>query len=70
MSDIALAVVKGRYADFGPSLACEKLAEVHGWSVSRGTPRKWMIAGGFWADRSRRMVRVHQPRDRRAALGI
>ena len=33
---LALSIVRERYADFGPSLAAEKLAEHHGCSVSRG----------------------------------
>src|SRR5215472_5621917 len=28
--DLALSLVRERYADFGPTLAAEKLAEVHG----------------------------------------
>jgi hypothetical protein len=32
---LALSIVRDRYADFGPSLAAEKLAEHHGCSVSR-----------------------------------
>src|SRR2546429_429974 len=34
---LALSIVHERYADFGPSLAAEKLAEHHGCSVSRET---------------------------------
>jgi transposase len=41
--DLAMAIVKERYADFGPTLAAEKLAEVHGCRVSRETLRKWMV---------------------------
>jgi hypothetical protein len=41
--DLAMAIVKERYADFGPTLAAEKLAEVHGCRVSRETLRKWMM---------------------------
>jgi transposase len=41
--DLAMAIVKERYADFGPTLAAEKLAEVHGCRVARETLRKWMV---------------------------
>ena len=34
---LALSIVRERYADFGPTLAAEKLAEYHGCSVSRET---------------------------------
>lgn len=67
--ELAVALVKERYADFGPTLACEKLAELHGCRVSRETLRKWMIADGLWLDRSRRLPSVHQPRNRRARTG-
>jgi Winged helix-turn helix len=42
--DLALSLVRERYADFGPTLAAEKLAEVHGCAISRETLRGWMIA--------------------------
>jgi hypothetical protein len=37
-----LSLVRERYADFGPTLAAEKLAEVHGCTISRETLRGWM----------------------------
>jgi hypothetical protein len=40
----ALSIIRERYADFGPTLAAEKLAAHHGCSVSRETVRGWMIA--------------------------
>jgi hypothetical protein len=45
--DLAMALVKERYADFGPTLAAEKLAELHGVGVSRETLRHWMIEDGL-----------------------
>ncbi len=65
----AVDLLRRRYADFGPTLACEKLAEQHGVVVSRETLRHWMIDAGLWVPRSQRPRRVHQPRHRRAALG-
>jgi transposase len=62
-------LVRNRYADFGPTLACEKLVEQHGVEISRETLRHWMIDAGLWVPRSRRARRVHQPRHRRSALG-
>src|SRR6516162_271555 len=58
----ALWVVRHNYADFGPTLAAEKLAAEHGFSFSSETLRKWMIADGLWRDRKQRQKRVHQPR--------
>ena len=65
----ALAVVRERYADFGPTLACEKLREQHGVVVSTETLRQWMIGAGLWVPRSQRPRRAHQPRHRRSCLG-
>ena len=56
-------------ADFGPTLAAEKLAEEHGFSFSNETLRKWMIADGLWLDRKQRQKRIHQPRSRRDCVG-
>ena len=58
-----------RYADFGPTLACEKLTEVHGYRLSVETLRQWMIAEGLWKAKSRRRARIHQRRVRRACFG-
>src|SRR5690349_2052979 len=66
---LALSIVRERYADFGPTLAAEKLVEHHGCSVSRETLRGWMIADGLWHDRRHRLPSPHQPRRRRDCLG-
>lgn len=65
--DYGLAIVRERYADFGPTLTAEKLAEEHGLMVSRETLRKWMSAAGLWLSRQQRRS-FHQPRLRREAL--
>ena len=65
----AMELVGERYADFGPTFACEKLVEVHGHRLSVETLRKWMIAAGLWRAKARREVRVHQSRPRRACVG-
>jgi transposase len=64
-----LWIVRQSYADFGPTLAAEKLAGEHGFSFSSETLRKWMIADGLWLDRKQRRKRVYQPRHRRDCLG-
>jgi transposase len=66
--EAALALVRERYADFGPTLASEKLAELHGLTVSRETLRKWMQNAGLWLSRKQRRT-FHQPRLRRECLG-
>jgi transposase len=65
----AVDLVRSRYADFGPTLACEKLTEQHGFDLSRETLRRWMIDAGFWIPRSQRQRRAYQPRQRRSCLG-
>src|SRR5499427_144426 len=67
--DLALSLVRERYADFGPTLAAEKLAEVHGCTISRETLRGWMIAADLWVDRRHRLPSPHQPRRRRDCFG-
>jgi transposase len=64
-----LWIVRQNYADFGPTLAAEKLAGEHGFSFSSETLRKWMIADELWLDRKQRKKRVHQPRPRRDCVG-
>jgi hypothetical protein len=64
-----MAIVRAHYADFGPTLAAEKLADKHACLVSREILRKWMIEDGLWRDRKHRLPPVHQPRRRRERLG-
>jgi hypothetical protein len=65
----AVALVRERYADFGPTLAGEKLAAQHGVAVSTETLRQWMIGADLWVPRAQRPRRAHQPRHRRSCLG-
>jgi transposase len=64
-----MALVRDRYSDFGPTLAAEKLAELHGLRVSKETLRHWMKAAGLWLTRKDRIPKPHQPRFRRECLG-
>src|ERR1700756_4774551 len=64
-----IGILRERYSDFGPTLAAEKLAELHGIVLARETVRQWMIAAGLWKDRRARLKAVHQPRYRRDCLG-
>lgn len=64
-----VALVRERYADFGPQLAHEYLCQEHGFEWSVETLRSWMIQAGLWQARRRRAKRVHLPRERRASLG-
>src|SRR6266566_984012 len=66
--DHAIALVRERYADFGPTFASEKLAERHDVRVSRETLRGWMRQAGIWMSRAERR-RIQQPRHRREHVG-
>ncbi len=66
---VALGLIREHYADFGPTLACEKLRERHGLTLSKETIRRLMTAAGLWVPRKQRPPKVHQPRNRRACLG-
>lgn len=65
----ALASVRSRYEGFGPTLAHEKLTELHGLRLSVETLRHWMIEDGLWIPRARREPRIQQPRRRRPCRG-
>jgi transposase len=62
-----LATYRERFPDFGPTFACEKLAEL-GLVVSPDTLRHWLIAEGLW--QRRRQREPHRSRrPRRACFG-
>ena len=65
----ALATVRSQYEGFGPTLAHEKLTELHGLRLSVETLRHWMIEDGLWVPRARREPRIQQPRCRRPCRG-
>lgn len=64
-----LHIVESRYHDFGPTLAAEKLEELHQLSISKETMRKWMIEAELWEPRINKKRRVYQPRNRRDCFG-
>jgi transposase len=63
-----LTRVRERYADFGPTLAAEHLAQ-EGLPVSRETLRKWMVKASLWRPRAQRVKSIHVWRERRASFG-
>ncbi|MBN7807786.1 MULTISPECIES: ISNCY family transposase [Agrobacterium] len=65
----ALDLIRERYLDFGPTLAREKLIELHRISVAKETLRQWMTEAGIWISRQERKKRVFQPRGRRDCFG-
>lgn len=69
LAERALHIIRERYTDFGPTLACEKLAEIHDLYLAKETVRKLMTRDDLWIPRKLRPPRVHQPRQRRACTG-
>jgi hypothetical protein len=65
----ALALIRERYADFGPTFAHQKLTEEHALALSVETLRGWLITAGLWVPRTHRARRSYPPRVRRACLG-
>ena len=65
----ALDLIEERYRDFGPTLAHEKLTEVHGLSLSRESVRRIMIGEGIWKPKRAKQAGAHQMRERRACFG-
>ena len=65
----AIDLLHSRYDDFGPTLAHEKLTEVHKVILSVESVRQIMIAEELWKPRKVRRKSVHPMRPRRACLG-
>jgi transposase len=62
LRDRIIAIVRERYADFGPTLAREHLIERHDIQVSCEALRQMMIGAGLRKDRDARRPRPYQPR--------
>jgi hypothetical protein len=69
LAERAVRLIRDRYADFGPTLACEKLAECHALELAKETVRRLMIEASLWTPRRQRDAKVHQLRNRRACYG-
>lgn len=55
--------------DFRPTFAAEQLGQRHQIQVGKETVRRWMIEGGLWKSKSRKLEKVHCWRPRRSAFG-
>jgi transposase len=62
-------LLREKYADFGATLAAEKLLELDGIKVSIEMVRRLQIGLGLWRPKTRRARRVFQLRQRRARFG-
>lgn len=64
----AIKIIKRQYNDFGPTLAKEKLLEIHRINISTSVLRKEMIKADIW--QTRKQKRQHrQWRQRRPCIG-
>ena len=62
-------LLRGKYADFGPTLAAEKLGELDGIEISRESARRLQMASGLWKPKRRKARRVFRLRERRPRFG-
>lgn len=66
---MALELVMKNYLDFGPTLAAEKLFEIHGLKIGVETLRQWMIESGIWILKKSKKHVLHPLRARRKRFG-
>jgi hypothetical protein len=64
-----LGLIQDQYPDFGPTLAHEKLVEVHKLNISIWTVRNIMIVNELWVDKKVKRKRIYQLRERRSREG-
>lgn len=65
----AIDLIYERYRDFGPTLAHEKLSEVHKLKLSAESVRRLMIAEGIWKPKKAKPALAYQMRERRPCVG-
>ena len=65
----AIDLLHERYGDFGPTLAHEKLVEVHQLKLSDESVRKIMIEEGLWKPKRAKKAPAHPMRERRSCFG-
>ena len=62
-------LIREKYSDFGPTLAHEKVVELHHKKLSVESLRQLMIADDLWVPKQRKTNRVFQLRPRRERFG-
>ncbi len=65
----AVTLIEAHYRDFGPTLAHEKLTEVHHLTLSVETVRQLMTAADLWQPKRVKRAAHHQLRPRRPRRG-
>ena len=69
IKELTVALLKTHYQGFGPTLAHEKITEIHKIDISLWTVRNIMITNGLWKDKKVKKQRVFQLRKRRSREG-
>lgn len=69
VKELVLAIIQEKYPDFGPTLAHEKIVEVHKIKISIGSVRSLMIKNNLWVDKKIKRKRIYQLRERRDKEG-
>jgi transposase len=69
LKDSALELICSKYSDFGPTLAHEKLTEVHNFTISVSSVRNIMVEFEVWTPKKAKKKRVFQHRQRRPSKG-
>lgn len=69
IKELTLALLKAHYQGFGPTLAHEKITEIHKIDISLWSVRNMMITNGLWTDKKVKKKRVYQLRKRRSREG-
>jgi len=65
----AIRLIQEHYSDFGPTLAHEKLTEVHNLTLSLESLRVIMMRSDLWKGKRRKAIVTHQMRTRRSCFG-
>jgi len=69
LKETAIGLIEEKYSDFGPTLAQEKLKEVHDLKISISTVRALMIEKELFRPKRHKKKRVFQYRERRPRKG-
>lgn len=64
-----LFLIQEHYFDFGPTLAAEKLDELHNIVISKESVRQIMIGENIWKSKTKKDKKAHQMRKRRTRFG-
>lgn len=66
---LAIELIKEKYSDFGPTLAAEKLLEIHSLEFDHETLRRLMTKEGLWKVKIVRTITKHFWRERKPCFG-